>query len=126
MVLQLLVNENGKIFNRLPFFEEAVETYSFENIKSGSVVKQSTKTDPIPLIHKALVTGLRDYFTKTGLKSSIIGLSGGIDSAICLCLAVEALGNENVQSIAYAIAILIRSFGKRCCYLPDPSVFIMI
>jgi len=41
--------------------------------------------------------GLRDYFTKSGLKNSIIGLSGGIDSAICLCLAVEALGNENVR-----------------------------
>jgi NAD+ synthase (glutamine-hydrolysing) len=93
----ILVNEKGEIFNRFPFFEEAVETYSFENIKSGSLAEKETKPDSISLIHKALVTGLRDYFTKTGLKNSIIGLSGGIDSALCLCLAVEALGNENVR-----------------------------
>jgi NAD+ synthase (glutamine-hydrolysing) len=95
----LIVNEKGKIFNQLPFFEEAVETYSFENIKSGSIFPEEQKIDPISLIHKALVTGLRDYFFKSGLKNSIIGLSGGIDSAICLCLATEALGHENVRAL---------------------------
>ena len=95
----ILVNKNGEIFNHLPFFEEAVETYSFENIISGSIAGKEDKTDSISLIYKALVMGLRDYFTKTGLKNSIIGLSGGIDSAICLCLAVEALGNENVKAL---------------------------
>ena len=95
----ILVNKNGRIYNQLPFFEEAVETFSFEDLKEGPVLFKETKTDTISLIYKALVTGLRDYFTKTGLKSSIIGLSGGIDSAICLCLAVEALGNENVRAL---------------------------
>src|SRR5664280_2190765 len=95
----ILVNNNGEIFNHLPFFEEAVETYSFENIISGSIAGKEDKTDSISLIYKAMVMGLRDYFTKTGLKNSIIGLSGGIDSAICLCLAVEALGNENVKAL---------------------------
>ena len=95
----ILVNKDGEIFNHLPFFEEAVETYSFENIISGSIAGKEEKTDSISLIYKALVMGLRDYFTKTGLKNSIIGLSGGIDSAICLCLAVEALGNENVKAL---------------------------
>jgi NAD+ synthase (glutamine-hydrolysing) len=95
----ILVNKNGEIFNHLPFFEEAVETYSFENIISGSIAGKEEKTDSISLIYKALVMGLRDYFTKSGLKNSIIGLSGGIDSAICLCLAVEALGNENVKAL---------------------------
>jgi NAD+ synthase (glutamine-hydrolysing) len=74
-----------------------VETYSFESIKSESITGNNIKSDSISLIYKALVTGLRDYFNKTGLKSSVIGLSGGIDSAICLCLAVKALGNENVR-----------------------------
>jgi NAD+ synthase (glutamine-hydrolysing) len=95
----IMINEKGEVYNQLPFFEEAVETYSFENIKSGSITEKNLKTETISLIHKALVTGLRDYFIKTGLKSSIIGLSGGIDSAICLCLAVEALGNENVRAL---------------------------
>ncbi len=95
----LLVNEKGEIFNQLPFFEEAVNTYSFDEIKSGTISLKDNSTDSIALIHKALVTGLRDYFTKTGLKSSIVGLSGGIDSALCLCLAVDALGNENVRAL---------------------------
>ncbi|TAL71485.1 MAG: NAD(+) synthase, partial [Bacteroidetes bacterium] len=53
----------------------------------------------IPLVHKALVAGIRDYFVKTGFRSCIIGLSGGIDSAVCLCLAADALGNENVRAL---------------------------
>jgi len=95
----ILVNEKGEIFNQLPFFEEAVETYSFDNIKSGTIFRNATSPDSISLINKALVTGLHDYFAKSCLKKSIIGLSGGIDSAVCLCLAVEALGNENVRAL---------------------------
>jgi NAD+ synthase (glutamine-hydrolysing) len=95
----IIVNKKGEIFNQLPFFEEAVETFSFVDIHSGTILLKDTKPATIPLIHKALVTGIRDYFAKTSFKSSIIGLSGGIDSAICLCLAVEALGNENVRAL---------------------------
>jgi NAD+ synthase (glutamine-hydrolysing) len=95
----ILVHANGEIFNQLPFFEEALYTFSLEDLKSGSTIKVSNQTDPVPLIYKALVTGLRDYFVKTGLKKSIIGLSGGIDSALCLCLAAEALGNKNVRAL---------------------------
>jgi NAD+ synthase (glutamine-hydrolysing) len=95
----VVVNQNGELFKQLPFFEEALETFSFENIKSAVAAKIISVSDPIPLIYKALVTGLRDYFTKSGLKSSIIGLSGGIDSALCLCLAVDALGSENVRAL---------------------------
>ena len=95
----ILVNEKGEIFNQLPFFEEAVETYSFDDIKSGTIFRNATSPDSISLINKALVTGLHDYFAKSCLKKSIIGLSGGIDSAVCLCLAVEALGNENVRAL---------------------------
>ena len=95
----IIVNKKGEIFNRLPFFEESVETFSFDDIHSGTIFQKDTKPATIPLIHKALVTGIRDYFAKTSFKSCIIGLSGGIDSAICLCLAVEALGNENVRAL---------------------------
>jgi NAD+ synthase (glutamine-hydrolysing) len=95
----ILVNEKGEIFRQLPFFEEATETYSFEKIKSGQAAENEKKHDSIALIHKALVTGLRDYFTKSGLKNGIVGLSGGIDSALCLCLAVQALGHKNVRAL---------------------------
>ena len=95
----LIVNKNGEILDQLPFFEEAVKTYSFDKINSDPILLKGSRPETIPLIHKALVTGIRDYFSKTGLRSSIVGLSGGIDSAICLCLSVEALGNENVRAL---------------------------
>jgi len=95
----LITNNKGDIYSRLPFFEEAVETYNWEDILTGNPKTALVRTEPVELIHKALVTGIRDYFAKTGLKNSILGLSGGIDSAICLCLAVEALGNKNVRAI---------------------------
>ncbi len=95
----IIVNQKGDVYERLPFFKEAVETFSFDDIVSGKVVRKEEKSDPVELIHNALVCGIRDYFSKTGLKSCIIGLSGGIDSAICLCLAAEALGNENIRAL---------------------------
>ena len=93
------MNQKGEIIYQLPFFEEAVETFLFDDIISGSVAVKSQNPEIIPLIHKALVCGIRDYFAKTGFTNCIIGLSGGIDSAVCLCLAVEALGNENVRAL---------------------------
>jgi NAD+ synthase (glutamine-hydrolysing) len=95
----LIVNNKGEIYNRLNFFEEEVKTYSLEEITSGTKKHHYTRPTTISLIHSALVTGIRDYFDKSGLKSSIVGLSGGIDSAICLCLAAEALGNNNVRAV---------------------------
>jgi NAD+ synthetase len=51
-------------------------------------------------LHRALVLGLRDYLRKCGFKSAVLGLSGGIDSAVTACLAVAALGRENVLGIS--------------------------
>jgi NAD+ synthetase len=52
------------------------------------------------LVHDALVLGLRDYLHKCGFKSAVLGLSGGIDSALTACLAVAALGKENVRGVS--------------------------
>lgn len=93
------VNSKGEIIDRLPFFEEAVKTYSLEEVNSGTTNVNYTRPATISLIHSALVLGIRDYFAKSGLKSGIVGLSGGIDSAICLYLATEALGNKNVRAV---------------------------
>jgi NAD+ synthase (glutamine-hydrolysing) len=95
----LIINEDGGIVKQMPFFESAVETFSLEEIRKGTFSGIHPINDPITLIHKALVTGLHDYFAKSGLKNGILGLSGGIDSAICLCLAVEALGNKHVRAL---------------------------
>jgi NAD+ synthase (glutamine-hydrolysing) len=95
----VIVNHKGEVYDRLPFFKEAVVTYSFDDIISGKIIRKENKTNPIELIHNALVCGIRDYFYKTGLKNAILGLSGGIDSALCLCLASEALGSENIRAL---------------------------
>lgn len=52
------------------------------------------------LLHEALVLGTRDYLHKCGFKSAVLGLSGGIDSAVVACLAVAALGPENVRGVS--------------------------
>lgn len=95
----LIINSQGKIFRQLGYFEEALETFSLDEVTSGITSYKSPVTDPVSLIYKALITGIRDYFRKTGFKKSIIGLSGGIDSAVCICLAEMALGNENVKAL---------------------------
>jgi NAD+ synthase (glutamine-hydrolysing) len=51
-------------------------------------------------LHNALALGLRDYFYKCGFKSAVLGLSGGIDSAVTACLAASALGPENVHGVS--------------------------
>ncbi len=51
-------------------------------------------------IFGGLVLGVRDYFRKTGFKRALVGLSGGIDSSLVACVAVEALGNENVAGVS--------------------------
>ena len=58
-----------------------------------------TETLNIPLIYEALILGIKDYFTKMGFKKAILGSSGGIDSAVVLALACEALGAENVKGL---------------------------
>jgi len=95
----MIVRNNGEIWQRLPFFEESVVTFSMDEIISGENPAGDIKKGPVELIHKALVTGIRDYFAKANLKSCIVGLSGGIDSAVCLTLAAEALGPENTRAL---------------------------
>lgn len=56
--------------------------------------------DPIKDLYQALVVGVRDYFHKSGFKKGCLGLSGGVDSALVACIAVDALGKENVLAIA--------------------------
>lgn len=87
------LDKNGVIQEELNYFEEDFRIIETE-ISSGNL---QPKTETIEKIHHALVLGIRDYFTKMGFKKATLGLSGGIDSALVLVLAVEALGNENVR-----------------------------
>jgi NAD+ synthase (glutamine-hydrolysing) len=63
------------------------------------VIEYLVNMENIREIHQALILGIRDYFSKMGFKKAILGSSGGIDSAVTLALACEALGKENVRAI---------------------------
>ncbi len=94
----LVMNSKGDIVKELKYFEEdfaIVETSGIENMNPVKTAKPSE----ISLIHDALVMGVKNYFGKLGFKKAIIGLSGGIDSAVTAVIAVEALGNENVYNV---------------------------
>ncbi len=94
----VVMNATGDVVHQSPFFEEAI---SIVDVSSEAVPesKPAAELPAIALIHDALVLGIRDYFHKLGFKKAILGLSGGIDSAIVLYLAAEALGKENVLSL---------------------------
>lgn len=95
----LALNKKGEIVAELSKFSEDLQYVEFENgdLKGDEIVP--TKNHEISLIHQALILGLKDYFTKSGFKKAVLGLSGGIDSAIVAALAVEALGAENVLTV---------------------------
>ncbi len=65
----------------------------------STIIEYLTRENNIQQIHQALLVGLKDYFSKMGFKKAILGSSGGIDSAVVLALASEALGSENVTAI---------------------------
>ena len=92
----IVMSPNGKTYEELPYFEEAIKTYSLEEVTKGEQHQEQDKPK-MQLIHDALVIGIRDYFQKLGLKKVILGLSGGIDSAVVAVLAARALGPENVR-----------------------------
>jgi NAD+ synthase (glutamine-hydrolysing) len=80
-----------------PFFCEDVQTVATE---AGGDPELHRPAERIEMLHQALVLGIKDYLRKCGFSGAVIGLSGGIDSALTCCLAVEALGRENVLGIS--------------------------
>jgi len=91
----LALNAEGKPIAPGKFFAEDLVMVDTE----ASPIELSTPKDEA-LLHDALVLGVRDYLGKCGFRSAVIGLSGGIDSAVTAVLAVAALGRENVRGVA--------------------------
>jgi len=89
---------NGKLIAEGKQFEEDMITFNLNNLDLEEV-EQGLYCREQELF-KGLTLGIRDYFRKTGHSRCVIGLSGGIDSALTACLAVEALGKENVFCIS--------------------------
>jgi len=92
----MVVNAKGEIIEQLPAFTEKTVTVDSEQFKVAKVV-ETPEISSTQYIHDALVTGIRDYFGKMNFKKATLGLSGGIDSAVVVVLAVEALGADNVR-----------------------------
>ena len=96
----LVFDKAGDIIHEFKYFEEDVQVFDIEHIKNAtnSIKKQNNQTDTAQIYH-ALILGIKDYFSKSGFKQAVLGLSGGIDSAVVCALACEALGAENVMSV---------------------------
>jgi NAD+ synthase (glutamine-hydrolysing) len=92
----VVFNANGHLIAQGKWFEEDFVIVDTES---------KTAIPPLELkseeaIYQALTLGLRDYFYKCGFKSAVLGLSGGIDSAVTACIAVDALGKANVRGLS--------------------------
>ena len=90
------INQSGEIAGQASSFKESIEIHDLEQ-ESTDTRNNSNEMDDL---HDALVLGLRDYTFKSGFTKGLIGLSGGIDSAVTAALAAEALGPENVIGIS--------------------------
>lgn len=94
----MVVSPDGSIFEEMPYWQETVKTFDLNEVMKGGRNVEQIK-EKIPLIHDALVLGIQDYFGKLGFKQAILGLSGGIDSAVVAVLAARALGEDNVRAV---------------------------
>jgi len=99
----LVVDNGGKLVFRAPAFEEDLYNVTLEWDGQQVTVPQQECADLLDeneSIYQALVTGVRDYVHKNGFKGAVIGVSGGIDSALTLAIAVDALGAEHVEAVS--------------------------
>lgn len=92
----MAVSPNGEVFEELPYFQESMGIFDLEAVIKGGIEQEQEKPK-IQLIHQALLLGIKDYFNKQNLQRAILGLSGGIDSAVVCVLAAQALGADNVR-----------------------------
>ena len=96
----MALDANGELIHELDYFQEDASTFQFDgDLKLIGEEKSIDNRSKIERIHDAVVLGIKDYFEKLGFKKAVLGLSGGIDSAVVLYLAQKALGAENVRTL---------------------------
>lgn len=110
----LVFDRDSNLVRQLPLFREALEVFEIDDdgqftmpVTTPAAQLPDAEFNPVELdpglctaeIHHAIVMGIRDYFSKMGFTQAILGSSGGIDSAVTLALACEALGKENVRAV---------------------------
>ncbi len=92
----MVLDAKGNTLLEFPFFEETIVYYDTGQSYPITEVAEPSKTE---LIYRALILGVKDYFQKMGFTKAVVGLSGGIDSALTLVIAKEALGYQNVLAV---------------------------
>ncbi|MEO6190861.1 MAG: NAD+ synthase [Saprospiraceae bacterium] len=92
----IVMSGDGSCYDELPYFEECIRCYELSDVIKGGQ-NNFQKKNKVDLIYRALILGVKDYFKKMNFKSAILGLSGGIDSALTAVIASDALGSENVS-----------------------------
>lgn len=95
-----LADKTGHTRFRCLDFEEDMNVFDLETLADWNAAPAKKQVDAVEQLRKALVLGLRDFCSKTGLHKVHLGLSGGIDSAVVACLAVDALGPNRVKLFA--------------------------
>ena len=122
----LAISAEGEVETRLPGFEESARLVS-----EGYITPDSNRLEDL---RRALVLGVSDYARKCGFRSAVLGLSGGIDSAVVACLAVEALGADKVTGVAMPSPFssshsvedafsLAKNLGIKCLTIPIGESF---
>jgi len=126
----IAVNARGELIMQLPAFEEASVVVDTESATGTSVPSENITAE----LYGALRLGLRDYLAKCGFKSAVLGLSGGIDSAVVAAIAADALGPGNVTGVSMpsqfssrgsvldALA-LAKNLGIQCLQIPIADTF---
>ena len=90
----------GELFLQMSHFEEDALLFNTMSLGDKGAKTVKNDLDDISWLYNALVLGVRDYFSKVGFKKAMVGLSGGIDSALTTVLAAAALGPENVLGVS--------------------------
>ncbi len=98
----LVIDSRGEFIFKAPQFEQGLFLVEVKRAAAGNITLESKSGQHPPpalteSVYRALVLGVKDYVSKNGFKGAVIGLSGGIDSALTLAIAADALGPENVE-----------------------------
>lgn len=96
-----VVNSDGQLSLRAPLFREGLFIAEFDENGACILVEDDIAElpDEVQSVYEAIVTGIHDYVTKNGFSGVVLGLSGGVDSALCMAMAVDALGADAVHAI---------------------------
>ncbi len=95
----MAIDSAGRIIEELKYFTEDTRYVDTDTLDGKATAIPLEFPDRINMIHDALVMGINGYFSKSGFNRAIVGLSGGIDSAVTIVLATRALGHSNVHAL---------------------------